>query len=178
MRDLSDDQLAIRIQQHDTVASAEFYIRHKRDVFQYCYRMLQSKQGAEDALQSAFLKFFSSIAALRTPATVKSWLYSIARNEVYSQLRKTRKNGSIDELELAADDTPHEAFVRTEDAALVQRLLAELRPEYHEVLYLLEYEQMTYAEIAGVAGISVSAVESRIFRARKELSKKLSPYMK
>ncbi len=61
---------------------------------------------------------------------------------------------------------------------LVQTLLAQLKPEHHEVLHLLEYERMSYAAIAKLTGISISAVESRIFRARKEMAKKLAVYYK
>ncbi len=178
LRDCSDEELAVRIQKHDRTASAEFYTRHKSDVYQYSLRLLQNRQAAEDALQNAFLKFFSSIATLRIPSTVKSWLYSIVRNEIYSALRKNRSNGSLDDTEIASDETTDEIFTRQEDTELVQRLIRELEPDHHEVLYLLEYEQMTYAEIAHVIGVTVSTVGSRIFRARKELSKKLLPYMK
>jgi len=176
MHSNSDEQLAIRMQRDDLVASAEFYSRHKGDVFQFCVRLLHNTQDAEDALQSAFLKFLHSVHSLRSPSTVKAWLYAIVRNEVYSSLRKRRSNGSLDEVEVPGAETPHETFVRSEDIEVVQRLMQELKPEYYEVLFLLEYESMSYAEISEAIGVSVAAVEARIFRARKELSQKLLDY--
>ncbi len=74
-------------------------------------------------------------------------------------------------------ESPHEAFVTQEQAEIVQRLLAQLKPEYREVLLLVEYEQMSYADIASVTGTTLSSVESRIFKARKALGKKLKQYL-
>lgn len=172
----SDAQLAIRIQQNDTRAAAEFYNRHKGSVYHYCLQLLQGVESAKDAAQNTFLKFFDAINELRQPAAVRAWLYTIARNEVYSSLRQRRNNGPI--AEVIDEDTPYEKVVQEEEAEMVQSLLGKLKPEHREVLFLLEYEGMSYAEISRVTGISLSAVESRIFRARMELSEKLQRYLK
>ena len=165
------------MQLNDTSAFAEIYMRYKRAVYEYCYRLLQNRQVAEDATQNTFMKIHHSIGELRSAASFKSWMFRIARNEVYAHLRRARSNG----LEAGEDvwevESPHDEFVHQEQSELVQRLLAELKPEYREVLLLVEYEQLSYADIASITNATLSSVESRIFKARKALAKKLKPYL-
>jgi RNA polymerase sigma-70 factor (ECF subfamily) len=104
-------------------------------------------------------------------------MFTIARNEVYAHLRRARSNGLEGNEDVWESDSPHEEFVAQEQVELVQRLLTQLKPEYREVLLLVEYEQMSYADIAAITGATLSSVESRIFKARKALGKKLKPFL-
>jgi RNA polymerase sigma-70 factor (ECF subfamily) len=165
------------MQLNDTSAFAEIYMRYKRAVYEYCYRLLQNRQIAEDATQNTFIKIQQGIQELRVVSSFKAWMFTIARNEVYAHLRRARSNGLEGNEDVWEVESPHEEFVHQEQAELVQRLLAELKPEYREVLLLVEYEQMSYAEIASVTGATLSSVESRIFKARKALGKRLRLYM-
>jgi RNA polymerase sigma-70 factor (ECF subfamily) len=163
-------------------AYAQLYERYKTNVYAYCYRLLQNQSSAEDALQNTFMKAYQSISTLDDPAAFKYWLFMIARNEVYTILRKARSNGptkSVDDSEDIWDEhTPLSEAVQTNNADIVQESLAQLKTEYREVLILREYEQLTYVEIAALTGDTESSVKSRLFKARKALTKKLEPYFK
>lgn len=176
MQPSTDLDLVRRIQQGESSAFAELYYRYKRHIYEYCFRLLQEKDNADDALQNTFIKVYQNVGELKNPASFKAWLFTIARNEVYTVFRRTRTNGSLDDEDVFDPSSPHEEVVAQEQTALVQKFLAQLKPTYREVLILLEYEQLSYAEIASVTGVSVSSVESMIFRARKALAKKLKPY--
>jgi RNA polymerase sigma-70 factor (ECF subfamily) len=93
-----------------------------------------------------------------------------------------RKNGtpiSIEEEDdLWSEETPHEQVVRKELTELVELHLNQLKIEYREVLVLRQYDKLSYAEIAAITGVTVSSVESRLFKARKALAKKLAPFFK
>ncbi len=93
------------------------------------------------------------------------------------QLRKERRNGVLRDEEVWTDEV-HEDMVRGETVEIVQQMIALLKPEYREVLVLREYEQLSYAEIAGVTGVTESSVKSRLFKARKALFQKLKPYFR
>jgi RNA polymerase sigma-70 factor (ECF subfamily) len=173
---VSDEQLIGRMQLGDSEAFAELYERYRRGVYEYCLRLLQDRDTAADATQNTFIKVHTKIAGLESFASFKAWLFTIARNEIYAYVRRSRTDG-IENEDLWETESPHEELVEREEAELVRRFLGELKPEYREVLLLLEYEQMSYAEIASITGVSISAVESRIFRARKALAKKLREYM-
>jgi RNA polymerase sigma-70 factor (ECF subfamily) len=61
---------------------------------------------------------------------------------------------------------------------LVERLMGQLKAEYREALILRQYECLSYAEIAAITGDSISAVESRLFKARKALAQRLAPFVR
>ncbi len=173
----SDVQLIQRMLLNDSGAFAEIYTRYKRRVYEYCFRLLQERAAAEDAVQNTFIKIQQNLRELRNPLSFKAWMFTIARNEVYAHLRRPRSNGLVGHEDVWEVDSPHEELVVQEQVELVQKLLAQLKPEYREVLLLVEYEQMSYADIATVTGATLSSVESRIFKARRALGKKLKPYL-
>jgi len=177
MAEYSDIQLIQRMLLNDSKAFAEIYMRYKRRVYEYCFRLLQERPAAEDATQNTFIKIQQAVRGLKNPTSFKAWMFTIARNEVYAHLRRARSNGLETIEDVWEVDSPYEEFVSQEQAELVQKLLAQLKPEYREVLLLVEYEQMSYAEIATVTGSTLSSVESRIFKARRALGKKLGPYL-
>jgi RNA polymerase sigma-70 factor (ECF subfamily) len=179
---LSDEIIVQRVRTGDLNAFAQLYERYKTNIYAYCHRLLQNQSSAEDALQNTFLKAYQSISTLDDPAAFKYWLFKIARNEVYTILRKSKSNGHIKSLDDAEDiwdeETPFSKAVQTNTVDIIQQLLGQLKTEYREVLILREYEQLTYVEIAALTGDTESSVKSRIFKARKALTKKLKPYFK
>jgi RNA polymerase sigma-70 factor, ECF subfamily len=175
-----DKELLNQIRSGNQHAFTDLYNKHRHRLLAYCYRLLQDRIAAEDVVQIAFQKAYESLPSLDRPDLFFYWLYSIARNEVYAVVRKAKKNGtmhSIDEgTDVWNDETPHELAVKTELSELVQEYLAQLKVEYREVLVLRHYDKLSYTEIAAITGDSVSSVESRLFKARKALAKKLAPY--
>ncbi|HAL55128.1 MAG TPA: hypothetical protein DCP63_01295 [Bacteroidetes bacterium] len=171
-----DEQLLYRIQEGDSDAFACLYSRHYSTIYRYCFRLLQNKPEAEDATQNTFLKLHGTARDIRNVGSVRTWMFTVARNEVFGRFRHARNNGSLDDQELLQSEDPLEEIMRNEEHHLVQQLLARLKPEYREVLILLEYEQLSYSEIAAITGHTLSSVESRIYKARKALAKRLIPY--
>ena len=182
MQVLPDDTVIQQIRAGNPDAFAQLYEKYKSSVYAYSFRLLQNEPSAEDALQNTFMKAYQSISTLDDPAAFKYWLFIIARNEVYSLIRKSRSNGQFKSLEdsenVWAEETPLTQAVHTNTTDIVQALLGQLKTEYREVLVLREYDQLTYAEIAAVTGDTESSVKSRIFKARRALTRKLKPYFK
>lgn len=172
----SDEQLVGLLQEGEERALAFLYEKYKTPVYQYCVRLLRDEQAAEDAAHDTFLKIRSGIHSLANPQSLRAWIFRIARNEVMQMLRKTRRNGSIDTEDVWEEETPFEKYEQVETQELVRQSLDRLKAEYREVLILREFEQFSYAEIAEVTGSTESSVKSRIFKARKALLKKLTPY--
>jgi RNA polymerase sigma-70 factor (ECF subfamily) len=177
-----DKELLNQIRAGNERAFTDLYNKHRRRLLAYCFRLLQDRATAEDAVQVAFQKAYESLNSLDKPELFFYWLYSIARNEVYGAIRKTRKNGTTssieDEKDIWDEETPLELIVKTELAELVKYHLNHLKVEYREVLVLRQYDRLTYAEIAAITGATISSVESRLFKARKALAKKLEPYFR
>ncbi len=151
-------------------------------MYAYCFRLLHDATFAEDALQTVFTKALESIRTLDDPSAFKYWLFMIARNEVYGAIRKLRspnREQSLEESDTPWDtETPLTYAVRSNHVDIIQEQLGHLKPEYREVLILREYEQFSYSEIAALTGDSEGSVRARIFKARKALAEKLTPYFK
>lgn len=172
---LTDAGLVESFRSGDRKAFTVLYERHRAGVLAYARALLGSGGEAEEAVQAAFVRALEALPGLRSPEMFRTWLFTIVRNEAYMQLRRPRAE-PLEEGEVWEGESPADAAVRADDVQRIRLLLDRLRPAYREVLLLVTYEEMTYAEIAAVTGSSVSAVESRIFKARRALARALEPY--
>lgn len=166
-------------QEGDEFAFVTLYNRYKGQVYVYCRKMLLDEELAQDALQETFLRVYENRARLLKTSAFRSWLFTIARNQCYNLMRRDRRTVPLeDEASLrAARGTPASKLERSEQAALVNRFLMELKVEYREVLILREYQGLSYDEISAVTRSSVSSVKSRLFKARRKLASYLAPWM-
>jgi RNA polymerase sigma-70 factor (ECF subfamily) len=176
VQQVSDGQLVRLLQQGDLSAFGVLYEKYKKSIFWYCFRLLRDEQAAEDATHDTFLKIRSGIHSLVNPESLRPWFFRIARNEVVQIIRKTRRNSHVDDDSVWEDESPFEKYEQAETQELVRQSLDLLKTEYREVLILREFERLSYGEIAEVTGATESSVKSRIFKARKALLKKLTPY--
>lgn len=172
----SDDQRILRLKAGDEQAFGELYEQYRPRVYRFALKLLSDRDQAEDIAQDTFLKARQSIHTLAQTGSLLSWLFSIARNEVYTHIRKTRSNGQVEVDDVWDSGTPLDELVGAETVVVVQNMIAQLRPAYKEVILLREYERMSYAEIAHITNDSEGAVKARLFKARKALVKKLKPY--
>jgi RNA polymerase sigma-70 factor (ECF subfamily) len=135
-------------------------------------------QDAEDVVQEAYLRAFRFFGNFRG-GDGRTWLLAIVRHTAYTWLRKNRAPGqttSFDEDKhgtVSTDDDPEALLLRTEDAEILRAALEELPTEFREVVVLRELEELSYKEIAQVAGIPVGTVMSRLARGRERLQQLL-----
>jgi RNA polymerase sigma-70 factor, ECF subfamily len=176
----TDGELLKQIRDGSVRAFTVLHNKYRRRLLAYCCRLLQDRTTAEDVVQVSFQKAYESLSTLDNPELFFYWLFSIARNEVYGHIRRTRRNGTVHSIDgedvFVAEESPHDQVVRNETAEIVEHFLNQLKVEYREVLVLRQYDKLSYAEIAAITGDTVSSVESRLFKARKALAKKLAPY--
>jgi RNA polymerase sigma-70 factor, ECF subfamily len=112
--------------------------------------------------------------------SLQAWIFTIARNEAYTILRRMRPTEDLDAAteNVWDDENPLEKVVQKERKEIVQHCLANLRPVYRELLILREYEQFSYEEISKITGASESSIKSGLFKARKAMGKKLEAIVK
>jgi RNA polymerase sigma-70 factor (ECF subfamily) len=173
----SEKELLIELQRGSQRAFAEVYQQFSEGVFAYCVKILADRQLAQDVVQETFLKVQQHAHTIQNDESFKSWVFRIARNEALMQLRKRRVNGELKDDSVWDEDTPYHLALATERTEIVNRMLDNLKHEYREVLVLLVYEGMSYAEIAHITGATESSVKSRIFRARKAMIERLKGYV-
>jgi len=174
----TEEQLVESVRRGDTDAFEELYHRYKRHIFTFCLKLTGDRSLAEDATHDAFLKMYDNAGTLTDASVFRSWLFTIARNEVFKMLRKHHRNGAATAESVWTDETPLTVAQTNDTKAIVTSCMDSLKVEYREVLLLREYEQHTYAEIAAITGSTESSVKSRLFKARKALAEKLAPYFK
>ena len=149
---------------------------YQRPVFNLTYRMLGTSEEAEDAAQETFLRAYSRLKQYDPNHKFSTWLFSIANHHCIDRLRKRRKViVSIDDnpvLQNLQHETPEpeERVIDAEQAHQLQALLTQLEPEYRTPLILRYWEEYSYEEIAEAMELTVSAVKSRLFRARKQMA--------
>lgn len=156
----------------ETAAAERLNERHSSRVFAYCLRMLGSREDAEDASQTTFMQAFRALQRGVVPAFETAWLLTIARNVCLARHRAGSRRKAV---EFARD--PHDlaeiaASPESANGSLIglQDALARLPEMQRRAFLLREWQGRSYAEIAEELGVTVSAVEALIFRARRALA--------
>jgi RNA polymerase sigma-70 factor (ECF subfamily) len=167
-----DHILILRCQLRDREAFAELIDRYQRPLRYFIAHLVGTPDLADELAQETWLTVLSKIHTLRSAATFNVWLYRIARNKVYQELRRKKVTIELDEGIEAPDDTVDE-IGSFEDAAQLHRCLEKLKPLYKEVLLLRFLEEMSYEQMADVLDCNIGTVRSRIFNAKLALKKEM-----
>lgn len=178
---MDDRALIEAFQAGDDFAFVALYNRYKEAVYGFCVKMIMDRAVAEDVMQETFLRAFENRDRLLNASSFKAWLFTIARNQSLNQLRRSNRQVGIEDAGGVPDvlrETPIAELEKNERVALVTRFLGELKPDYREVLVLREYQNLSYEEIAVVTRSTVSAVKSRLFKARRRLAECFEAYLR
>jgi RNA polymerase sigma-70 factor (ECF subfamily) len=161
--------------QKDQEAFARLVETYQRPVYNLCYRMLGSEVEAEEAAQETFWRAYQALHRYDPNRSFATWLLSIAAHYCIDQQRKRRVPVlELDaEPELEAPDpspTPEKVVVRTEEQRQIQSLLGSLSEQDRAVVVLRYWNELSEEEISRTTGLTVSAVKSRLHRARKVMA--------
>lgn len=182
------DQIDLRLielcQQGHTEFFGDLVARYQTRIYNMAYRMLHSREEAEDITQETFLKVFRALATFKGDR-FSPWIYKIASNLCLDYLRRRRPSTvSLDSPVGPDGDIPREIADETrllEDTVLagalgfdVQRAIDALPPKYRTVVVLRHIEDLTYEEIADILALPLGTVKTRLFRAREILRLRLA----
>jgi RNA polymerase sigma factor (sigma-70 family) len=147
------------------------YRDHRRDVYGAVLRDVRNPAEAEDVTQIAFLNAFRAMRKGERPEKPRAWLVTIARNVVRRRYRELmrRPQEVVLDPEVAAALAEVDGPTATELSGAIKRL----PPSQRTVILLREIQGRSYAEIAEEMDLSIAAVETLIFRARRSLSEEL-----
>jgi RNA polymerase sigma-70 factor (ECF subfamily) len=186
-----ESALVARAKAGDASAFSELVQHYDRRVFRMAKQITQNDDDAEDVLQEAFLKAYTHLDDFQGNSKFYTWIVRIAVNEALMKLRKRRSDRSVpldepidtgeDEVprEIAVwEDNPEETYSREELAELLDQAVQSLKPAYRTVFVLRDIEEMSIEETAEALGLSISAVKSRLLRARLQLREKLTRQFK
>lgn len=173
--DLSEkiEMIVLRCQIGDRDAFEELFEQFQPRLHYYVRRLDETGANVDDILQDIWLIVLRKIRKLKDPKAFPTWLYRIARNEIYGRFRNKEPVVQLKEEELSAvsnEDDPEFAVHRAVD---IHKALNNIQPHHREVLTLCFLEQMPYQAIAEIVGCSLGTVKSRVFYAKQSLRKEL-----
>ena len=147
----------------------EVYERHARHVYSFAYWLCGNRQEAEDITSETFVRLWAGADDLRA-ATVRAYLFTIARNLFLQRARRTRRERPLEDEILERAPAPDVRAEANDELRAVARVLQKL-PEVDRSALLMRAQQgLSYQEIARSLGISVSAAKVKVHRARLKLS--------
>ncbi len=185
-----DRVLVDRFKNGDAAAFDEMVSRYWDRIYSMVNQLLRNSEDAEEVTQDAFIRAHRGLVNFRGESAFSTWLFQIATNLArnrywYWWRRKKDKSVSLDaplrsdsettlgEVIAAEVETPDDITVNREFVTRIASGMERLGAKHREILILRNVKNQTYEEIAGILGISVGTVKSRIARARESLRAKL-----
>ena len=186
-----DTVLMLQTKDGDQTAFKELVEKHKLSVLNLCLRFTGNKPDAEDLAQDVFMRIYQAAPRYEAKAAFTTWLYRIAVNLCLNYQRRKKlltffsidsNHGSEEDHQrkipdIISSERPDTDFEKKERQQFVQKAIQSLPENQRTVVILYRYQNLSYQEIADTLETSVSAVESRLFRAKLNLKKKLLPLL-
>jgi RNA polymerase sigma-70 factor (ECF subfamily) len=154
--------------------------RHRRAVYQLCYRFVGNHEDASDLSQDVFLRAYRGLRRFRGQSTLATWLYRIGVNVCLNRVSAKTTLGMLTEpieerqfIDVRAE-SPSQLMLKDERAARVRAAIAQLPRKQRATLILRTYHEMSHQEIADVLGSTVGAVKANFFHALRNLKKLLA----
>jgi RNA polymerase sigma-70 factor, ECF subfamily len=168
-------------QRGEESAINELVETYQQSVFSVCYRMLGEVTEAEDATQETLVKALTNLHSYDLERPFRPWLLRIASNECIDRIRRRKNVLSLDglgedgawEWKQGNSPNPEAEFVHREQRDKVRAVLETLNPQDRVIVTLFYWENLPYTEIEAVTGLSISAIKSRLFRARRTMAEVL-----
>jgi RNA polymerase sigma-70 factor (ECF subfamily) len=165
----------------DTASFEPLVVKYSPRVFATARRYARRESEVEDIVQEVWSKAFQKLSSFRGEAPFEHWLMRLAVRTCYDFLREHQRNRETSFTELSDPESDWlDSFVAAPESAsdeasaareLIERVLAMLSPAARLVITLLEIEDRSVKEIAGLTGWSMPLVKVRAFRARAEMRK-------
>jgi RNA polymerase sigma-70 factor, ECF subfamily len=151
--------------------------RHRRAVYQLCYRFVGNHEDASDLSQDVFLRAYRGLRSFRGRSSLATWLYRIGVNVCLNRVSVKKPGNEPIEARQHVDtrtESPSERLMSAERAARVRAAIAQLPRKQRAALILRMYQEMSHQEIAEAVGSSVGAVKANVFHALQNLKKRLA----
>ena len=175
-----DEQALIQsAQAGDLAAFNQLVLIYQDQAYNVAYRLLNESDAAADAVQESFFKIYRRIHQYRG-GSFRAWVLRIVTNSCYDSLRVSKRHyaSRLDSDTVPPDRdrrltdfraSPHDHAVRHELRILLARAISQLPPEQRAVLVMCDIEGFEYHEVAGMTGVALGTVKSRLSRARAKV---------
>jgi RNA polymerase sigma factor (sigma-70 family) len=154
-------------------ATRALYERYSRQILNYCVHQLNSREEAEDAVQTTFMNAFRGLKRGIVPEAEQAWLFKIAENVCLSRRRSSWRRGKVEspnDFEVLQEIVPSRHGNRADELIGLEEALEAMPENQRRAILLREWQGLSYREIADELELSQAAVETLIFRARRSLA--------
>lgn len=164
----------------DLEAFNRLVILHQDSLYWWVVSLVKDEAQAQDITQLAFITAYEKLSTFRK-GSFKAWLFTIARNRSYDELRQRKRRPSLslddsaeddrDRLEMLPDSAmpPEAALLASEQSELVERMINSLPDGFQQVVRLIDLEGLDYQDAAKVLDLPLGTVKSRVTRARLKM---------
>lgn len=170
------------------------YEMYGERVLNVIYRMTGNEDVSRDLAQDVWMRVYRNLDRFEARADIFTWIYRISVNLTLNHLKKQKRRRLVDLMDRSIGDLGEEeldpavelpareqrqdhAMENDQRARILWEAVQALDPMYRVPIVLFHYENRSYQEIAEAMGLSMPAVQARIFRARKQLAKTLGPLL-
>lgn len=172
MKDLSDEELAVLVQNGNNAQFDALIDRYEPKIARYAHKFLIEGDDAKDAVQDVFIKVYANIKDFDVSRRFSPWIYRIAHNEFVNIIKK-RSRYPLVSLDadvifpfLSSDDSADQNINKEEIKNTIDESLKDIPPKYREPLVLYYFEDLDYKQIADVMRIPVATVGVRLRRGK------------
>jgi RNA polymerase sigma-70 factor (ECF subfamily) len=170
-----DGALLDGLRRGDESAYEAIFARHWSAVYAVLYRLVGTREEAEDLAQEVFLKLHQRPLPPEREHNLPGWLYRVATNLGYNALRASRRRQArqerVAEPESSTEGPPLEAALAAEEREAVRQVLATMPPRQQACL-VLRHQGLSYAEVAAALGVASSSVGTLLARAEAEFRRR------
>ncbi|WP_231689634.1 RNA polymerase sigma factor [Bacillus sp. FJAT-27245] len=152
------------------------YEQYHNEIFRYIFLMIGDRQQAKDLMQETYVKAFINIGNFRGDASLKTWLYRIARNETIDYLRRNRPATYFLDFFLhvkSNEPTPEEVIVYGDNLEQLYLALSRIKKGYRDVIILRKIREFSTKETATILGWKESRIKTNLHRGLMALQKEM-----
>ena len=171
------ENIIARARRGDADAFEQLVVAYRDQVFRLALRMCGNEADADEVAQEAFLSAWKALPNFRGDSRFSTWLYQLTSHAAIDLMRREKRQIAAEDItEVSAPDPapgPQQQAEQSETRQAVRDAMAQLSPEYRQIVVLRFLEDLSYEEIGAALELSPGTVRSRLARARKELREEL-----
>jgi len=177
---LTDNALMLKVKLGDLDKMALLFQRYHRALYGFIFRMTGKQEQSEDMVQDVFYRLLKSRHTFTGEGEFRTWMYHVSRNIIKDHYRKSKNDASQYDADAFAEKLSVAAQADVDiqkkmELKQLQQAINKLDEQSREVIVLSRYQELKYAEIAHILGISEGAVKVRVHRAINQLKSLYRP---
>ncbi len=168
MKSKTDEDLVLAVCQGNISAFEELVKRYQRKLYSFALHIVRDEPMAQDVVQDALFRAYTSIDHVDTTKKFSSYLFTIAKNTAISFMRKRKYTVSLGAVaeQINEDKTMYEHLIDAEQHHYIKQVIGKLEEKYRRVISLYYFDDLSYEEISKKLKIPINTVRTRLSRAK------------